>query len=188
MTGLDQFKLLLKEFRNLALWAAGGSVFLPFIASFIAVIPPWPRGLNIMTAIFQFIALMAVYQVYFSKPKRTITRNVSVLAAACFAIVIGYMVLFTLFTIYIPPAKRSIVIGYQCRPDALKIFGDRCPFLTFDELASVSFDEFLLWTPLSIALVRVLLIVLWFLFFIGLAALMGQFLIYQMRAVGTGKR
>jgi hypothetical protein len=181
MTGLERFKLLLKEFRNLALWAAGGTVFLPFIASFIAIIPPWPNGLNIMTAVFQFVALMVIYQIYEGKPRRVISRNIGILAAASFAIVLCYIVVFTMFTIYIPGAKGSIVIGFRCSDAAAQRYGDKCPFLGLHELSGVSFDQFELWTSWSIAIMRMILVALWFLFFISLAALMGKFLIFQMR-------
>jgi hypothetical protein len=181
MTGLDDFKLLLREFRNLAIWAAGGSVALPFIASFISVIPPFPTGLNIMTAVFQLVALVFVYQRYSGEPWGIITRNMGLLFVLIFVSIIGYMILFSMFTIYVPPAKRSIVIGYECTADAAKVYGDKCPFLNLQQLASVAYDEFELWTKLSISVTRALLIALWIFFFICLAALLGKFLVYQMR-------
>jgi hypothetical protein len=146
LTGLDQFKLLLSEFRNLSLWAAGGSVVLPFIASFISVIPPWPSGLNIMTAIFQLVSLMFVYQSYFGASRRTITKNMGLLSISAFVIILVYMMIFTIFTIYVPQAHRSMVIGYACTDDAFKVFGSKCPLLDLNALASVAYDEFMLWT------------------------------------------
>ena len=181
MTGLDDFKQLLKEFRGLSLWAAGGSVVLPFIASFIAVIPPWPNGLNVMTSVFQLVALIFVYQASSGSKRTTITRNIGILAAALFVIILVYMILFSMLTIYVPEAKRSIVIGYECIPNAKVVFGSKCPFLDLEDLAGVAYDEFLLWTRMSIALTRSLLIALWFLFFICLASLIGQFLVFQMK-------
>jgi hypothetical protein len=187
-TGLDDFKQLLKEFRGLSLWAAGGSVVLPFVASFIAVIPPWPNGLNVMTAVFQLVALIFVFQRYSGTKRATITRNIGILAGAMFVIILGYMVLFSILTIYVPEAKRSIVIGYECLPDAKQIFAAKCPFLDLGDLAGAAYDEFLLWTRLSIALTRSLLIAFWFMFFICLAMLIGQFLVFQMkRTVRTAK-
>ena len=181
MTGLDDFKQLLKEFRGLSVWAAGGSVVLPFIASFIAVIPPWPGGLNVMTSVFQLVALIFVYQAYSGSKRATITRNIGILAVALFVIILVYMVLFSIVTIYVPEAKRSIVIGYECVEAAKLVFKNKCPFLDLEDLAGVAYDEFLLWTRTSIALTRILLIALWFLFFICLAALIGKFLVFQMK-------
>jgi hypothetical protein len=181
MTGLDEFKELLKEFRNLSVWAAGGSVVLPFIASFISVIPPFPSGLNVMTAVFQLVSLVFVYQRYSRSPRQVVTRNIGVLFVVLFITIIAYMILFSLFTVYVPPAKRSIVIGYQCTNEALTVYREKCPFLNLQELASVAYDEFELWTKFSVALTRALLVALWFFFFICLAALLGKFLVFQMR-------
>lgn len=181
MTGLDDFKHVLKEFSGLSLWSAGGSVALPFIASFIAVIPPWPNGLNLITSVFQLVALIFVYQTYSQSKRATITRNIGILSAAMFVIILVYMVLFSILTIYVPEAKRSIVIGYECLPNAKLVFGSKCPFLDLEDLAGVAYDEFLLWTRPSIALTRSLLIALWFMFFICLAALIGKFLVFQMK-------
>jgi hypothetical protein len=179
MTGLDDFKRVLSEFSNLSLWAAGASVAFPFIASFLSVIPPWPIGLNVITAVIQLVTLIVAYQT-FSRNARRITRNVKWLAILGLFLLLLYMGIFTLFTVYIPPAHRSIVIGYECLPDAKKVFEAKCPFLTIDDLSAAAFDEFVLWTKPSIMAIRVSLVALWFSVFICLASLIGQFLIYQM--------
>ncbi len=182
MTGLEEFKAVLKEYRNLSLWAAGGSVALPFVASFVAVIPPWPTGLNVITAIFQFLALVFVYQRYSAAPRRIITRNITILFGACFVLFLIYIVLFSMMTIYVPMAKKSIIIGFRCRSEAVVVFRQKCPNdIGLDDLAAVAFDEFEIWTKASIALTRSLLIGIWFLFFICLASLIGKFLVFQMR-------
>jgi hypothetical protein len=89
-----------------------------------------------------------------------------------------------MFTIYVPMAKRSIVVGFECLPSAAAVFKDKCPGLDLEDLASVAFDEFQLWTKLSISVIRIALICVWFLFFICLSALIGKFLVYQMRSRG----
>jgi hypothetical protein len=181
MTGLDDFKRLLEEFKGLSAWAAGGSVVFPFIASFISVIPPWPAGLNVMTSIFQLVALIVVYQIYSGSKRATISRNIAALAAALFVIILTYLVLFSMLTIYVPEAKRSIVIGYECTSNARTVFGEKCPWLGLEDLASHAYDEFELWTRFSIVVGRTVLIALWFAFFFCLAALIGKFLVYQMK-------
>jgi hypothetical protein len=130
MTGLDDFKRLLKEFRNLSLWASAGSVVLPFVASFIAIIPPWPAGLNIITAVFRLMSLIVVYQIYSRASRRVITRNISVLFVAGIFLIIVYIVLFSMLTIYVPPAHRSIVVGFECLDGAKKCTVLNVLFLT----------------------------------------------------------
>lgn len=57
------------------------------------------------------------------------TRNIALLFAACFLIIVVYVLLFSLFTIQLPQAKRSIVVGYQCLANARLVYGADCPFL-----------------------------------------------------------
>ncbi|MGZ8330271.1 MAG: hypothetical protein ACXWVA_04405 [Rhodoplanes sp.] len=185
MTGLDEFKRVLSEYKNLSLWAGGASVIFPFIASFLSVIPPWPAGLNIITSVMQLGALVVSYQT-FRNTARSVSRNVKLWAALGFMVVLIYMVAFTMLTVYVPYAQRSIVIGFQCLPDAQHVFDQsqyiaKCPFLGVEELSAVAFNEFQLLTKFSIAIARMLLIALWFAIFICLAFLIGQFLVYQMR-------
>src|SRR5262245_32962590 len=183
MTGLEDFKRLLREFRTLSLSIAGGSAVLPFIAWFASVIPPFPPGLNIMTAVFQLVSLAFVYQKYLGSSRSRITRNMEILFVLLGLIIIVYMVTFSLLTIYIPDGKRSIVVGFQCTPDALTIkeYRDKCPSLGLEELAGVAYDEFVLWTRSSIAINRAILIALWLSFFVCLSMLLGQFLVFQMK-------
>ena len=64
------------------------------------------------------MTLIFVYQAYSGSKRATITRNVGVLFAALLVIMIVYLILFSILTIYVPEAKRSIVIGYECLPNA----------------------------------------------------------------------
>lgn len=61
MTELAQFKVLLKEYRGAAIWAAGGSVAIPIVAEFVTIVPPYPDGVSIITAIFQLLVLALVF-------------------------------------------------------------------------------------------------------------------------------
>jgi hypothetical protein len=64
ITGLDEFKRLLSEYKSLSVWAAGASIVVPFVASALSVIPPWPGGLDIITAVIQIGALVVAYQTF----------------------------------------------------------------------------------------------------------------------------
>jgi len=184
VTGLDDFKAVLKEYSNLAIWVAGGSVALPFIASFLSIIPPWPKGLDVITAIFQLLTLILVFQTLSGSSRRKVSRNVIILFVACFVTILAYIVVFISFTIYVPAAKRYIVVGYSCTSDAARVYTDTCPDLGYSALAGVAFDEFRLWTKGSITLVRTGLIGIWFVFFVSLSALVGSFLVFQMSKKG----
>jgi hypothetical protein len=165
----DQWSVL-KHLRRLPVWAAAGTLVLPFVASFMSVIPPWPRGLDIMTALFQTTTFILVYQKYATDQQQSGTRGAILFATVAFLLMIAYFYFFSVFTIYVPEANRSIVVGLECSHSASMVFGTKCPFLDLEDLAGVAYDEFLLWTKPSIALTRGVLIGLWLGVFLCLAA------------------
>jgi hypothetical protein len=94
-------------------------------------------------------------------------------------LVIVYMAAFSLLTVYLPEAKRSIVIGYECLPNLPDKYKLACPFLSAELLSDNSYDEFQFYTKTSIMISRVILLTLWFAIFVCLAILIGQFLVHQ---------
>lgn len=185
VSGLDEFKQVLGEYKNLALWAAGASVVIPFVASFLAVIPPWPDGLDVLTAVIQLGALVVAYQT-FRNQAEVVTTSVKLWASLGLVVLLLYLVVFSMFTVYDPGTSHSYVIGFQCSTGAQQLsdlhkFAGVCPFLQYDDLRTAAFDASALWTKGSLTVMRVVLIALWFLMFICLAFLIGKFLVFQMR-------
>jgi hypothetical protein len=185
LTGLDEFKQLLSEYKSLSVWAAGASIVIPFVASFLAVIPPWPDGLDIITAIIQLGALVVAYQTFRNSAK-VVTKSVKRWAAIGLTALLCYLIIFSMFTVYDPGTSHSYIIGFQCLPDArqlseLRKLAGVCPFLQYQDLRTVGYDPSLLWTKTSITAIRVSLIAVWFTLFICLAFLIGHFLVFQMR-------
>src|SRR5262245_47935899 len=89
-SGLEEFKRMLSEYAQLSLWAAGGSLVIPFVASFLSIIPPWPSGLNVITSVIQLVTLAISYQ-NASQNKREVGRAMRSLAFAGFIMLLIYM-------------------------------------------------------------------------------------------------
>jgi hypothetical protein len=181
------FQKLPREFRHLSTFLAGAAVAAPFLASFVAIAPPWPTGMAAITSAVVLVVLIVVYQT-FKGDESNITRSIKWLSVVGLMLLVAYVVLFSMFTIYVPPAKRSIVIGYQCTAEALLVYKAKCPLLTIEELSEAVFDEFQLWTRLSITIVRVTLITGWLSLFVALAAIIGQCLILMRRKISSSAR
>ncbi|TAX63339.1 hypothetical protein ELI00_37485 [Rhizobium ruizarguesonis] len=183
MSGLDDFKQILKEYRGLALWAAGGSVAIPFVASFLSVIPPWPKGLDIITSVFQLLALIFAYQNFHGRSRRVATKAINRSIFGVALSIIFYLFMFSNFTIYVPETKQYIVIGFQCTDEAMYIpeYAQKCPYLEREDLKGANYVEHKLWTRSSISITRTILLSLWFLFFSFLATAIGVFLVFQIR-------
>lgn len=74
---------------------------------------------------------------------------------------IAYLTGIALFTYRQPGFGKLWAKGYICTQEALKVFGNKCPDFGIDELRSVEFQEDRLWTPNSIAKVRIGLLTVW---------------------------
>lgn len=105
-TGLDDFKLLLKEFRGLSVWAVGGSLVVPFAAALADLSPPWPSGIVPITAVAELLALVLVFQ-FFKNSKRRVTNRLLLLSVAILTItMMVYLIAFSYFTYSVPTTKE----------------------------------------------------------------------------------
>lgn len=183
-TGLDEFKSVLAEYRSVALWAGLSTSSVPFIAAFAGVTPPWPDGIAYMTAVVQLIGIILTLKLYSDADKRSIGRNLSILTVVILVLLLSYIFVFSQFTIFDPARNGRIVIGYECTAKVLQAYPElTCPSVGFEELRNAAFKEAELWTMLSISVVRTAIVAIWFLLFLSLAALVGQFLAFQRKRV-----
>jgi len=177
-TGLDGFKELLKEFRELGLWAAGGAT-VPFAAHLVSLSPPWPKGIVVVTSLVELIALVFVYQFVKSARRRTVNR---ILMAGTLVMTLAgavYLVGNSIYTYEVPTTKERFIKGYVCTENAQLVFKGKCPVLDLDDLATANYEAERLWTAASIATTRVSLVFFWLAAFVALSAVIGSFVVYQ---------
>jgi hypothetical protein len=180
-TVLDDFKLLLKEFRGLSLWAFGGSLVVPFAANLADLSPPWPPGIVPVTAVVELLTLVLVFH-FCRKAKHRRISLVLAVSAAVFAISgVVYLSGVSYFTFKTPNTKERFIKGYECTPDAQLVFKERCPDLGMDELETAEYEAERLWTRKSIAVTRTALTTIWSLVFVALSVALGSFLQYAMK-------
>ena len=181
-TGIEVFKLLLKEYRNLAVWAVGGSLAIPIVAQLVSVVPPWPNGVAVITGIFQLLVLALIFQMFFGRAKRLISRNMLFFTVSAFVFLLLYLMAWTFLVIPEGDGHPSFVRGLKCTSDALLVFADGCPFLSSEDLATNEYKIEDLWTIGSIAASRLLLLSVWFSFYLSTSAALAFFLTHQIRA------
>jgi hypothetical protein len=186
--GLVGFKELLKEFRGLSIWAAGGSVAVPFAASLVSLSPPWPPAIVLVTAVAELVALIYVYQFLKTARRRTINRIIA--AGGLILVLLGaaYLVAVSLYTYEVPTTKQRFVKGYVCTEEAAAVFQKKCPDLGIDDLATAEYDAGRLWTSRSIAVTRLAIVSLWLAAFVALSVLVGSFLVYQIQVPGIRQK
>ncbi|HKD06113.1 MAG TPA: hypothetical protein VKB79_09445 [Bryobacteraceae bacterium] len=189
--GLPGFRDLLKEFRRLALWGAGGAA-VPFAAQLVSLSPPWPKGIVAITSTVELVTLVFVYQFLRESNQRTINRVLGVAAAALAIAGSTYLIVNSMYTFEVPTTKDRFVKGYVCTANARIVYKAKCPDLDIDDLAGAGYEADRLWTEGSITTVRFALDALWLGTFIALSGLLGAFVVYQSqvpaRAAGPVKR
>ncbi len=187
--GLEDFRKLLGEFASLGAWAVGGAA-IPFVAALLSITPPWPpAGIAPLTSILVLIANVVVFQFLRKAPRRKINRTI-ILSCTLMAIAAPiYLLALSILTYDIPTTDERRAKGFICSAEVLSIpdYAAKCPFLTTTEIEAATYNAEELWTPESIAFVRVGLIMAWSLCFIALTGIISSFAVYQMRQRGSGK-
>src|SRR5262245_4193246 len=148
--GLTGFKQILEEFRGLSSWAVGGAVAVPFVAALADLAPPWPKGIVVTTAILELVALVLVYQLLRTAPKKRIDRTLLGSAALLALSSLIYLAALSFFVYEVPNDGGRWVKGFVCTADAQAVFAARCPFLGMDELRTAEFEAERLWTAWSV--------------------------------------
>jgi hypothetical protein len=185
-SGLDDFRRVWSEFRRL--WVGLASASVPFLAAFSGVTPPWPKHIALLTAVFQLMAIMYVYQTQLRASRREVSRNMRWSAIIFCVAFFLYLFVFSQFAIYIPGRDEYLIVGFECTKKATEAYPGACSSLGLNELARARYDEFELWTRFSISATRVALTAMWCLFFVGLSVFVGEFIVFQKRqSINTHK-
>lgn len=71
LDGFRDFKTHLARFRDLAKWPAVAAAGTPFLAGLTAVSPPWPSGVEAITALTEFLTILLVYRYIQNHPLTT---------------------------------------------------------------------------------------------------------------------
>jgi hypothetical protein len=188
MTGLDDFKTLLREFNKLSLAVLGAGVVVPFAAALAALAPPWPPGIVGVTAIGDLIGLVIVFQYLHKARRRQVNRVVAWSALALLFTALAYFIALSEFVVTTPTSKAErIVLGFECTDKARTVYGSDCVALRRDQLGEARFEADAFWTRRSITAVRVGLLFGWLAIFFSLTVLLGSFLVFQSGQKGRSK-
>ena len=179
-TGIDQFLSLARYYKRIITGALVGSIA-PVLAGVANLAPPWPPAVVPMTSLFELTILIMTFQ-FMQGAKRSKINKVMISAGILtFVFVFLYLGLLSEFVFQEPLSKLRFVKGFNCTEEAKMVFPADCPFFTDDELAKNEWEAQRFWSLASITVVRIGLAVNWFLVFSGLAAIIGSFIVYQMK-------
>ncbi|HZX67405.1 MAG TPA: toll/interleukin-1 receptor domain-containing protein [Candidatus Elarobacter sp.] len=154
-------------------WYAASAALLvaPAAASAAGLTPPWPPGTWIVTAVVGVVLVALLRAPVQRLPRTGVTRIIAIASAVLVLAAAGYFYATSAYVYQVPSTNVRLAKGFVCTPEAKLVYLKRCPQLGLDELREAEFEAERLWTPASIATVRVGLDALWAAAFIALAVL-----------------
>ncbi|WP_137153720.1 hypothetical protein [Rhizobium sp. FKL33] len=161
-SGFDDFSDLLKRYGQTILWITGSSVVLPAAAYNVEILPPWPSGGVLITAILQLVVMAVIFQFTQLARRRVVTWAIGMAFILLVSLSFGYFYFLSTLTFTGGPARERQVKGFECSAEALSIpkYATKCPELT-DQLIATASKADDLWTSQSITKARMLLLALW---------------------------
>jgi hypothetical protein len=183
-TGLDDFYFILKKFKGMSAAALTTAAAVPFIAFLVGIIPPWPSGIILITALVELVTLIVVFQFLRSAAQPQINRvlGISTVLLGIFSVV--YLLAFSLFTYPIVAAKIRGVKGFICRVDNPPLVMTECPLVSVERIKDAEYNAEMIWVGWTVDVARFGLALTWLVAFVFLAGLIGTFLVYQTRVKG----
>jgi hypothetical protein len=162
--------LYLKNSRVLFWTLAAILLIIPAAAGFASLAPPSPSttvSILVTTGI-----VGATFAVVHSQMRTISAARWSLLrcAASSLVLFIGiYFLSISVLTFVPPNSIERIAKGYECRPEALLVYKQKCPLLSTDDVKEANWVADRLWTTSSIGIVTVGLWTVWISMFLSLA-------------------
>ena len=179
-TGLDEFKDVLKDFRELGSLAVKGTVALPLVNLWAKFGPPPAAAVSVLTSALEFLAVIWVFQFWHNAvTERLNTRMKAAAILFCAALAVSGILL-AQFTAHPASGRDAVVIGAQLRPDVQPLITRT--YTPLDALRDAEYDPERVWTQVSITLVHSSLIVLWLVTFISASVFLSVFIVLRKRA------
>ena len=186
MSGLDQFKIVLKEFRSTMLFAVGGSALLPIMAAFAGLDPPWPKSVAVLTSLAILVAIIFAFQFLRQRPKRVVDRTMLRGLGLAIVAALIYFTILSLFVFEIPTTGERDYAGCGWTTNAATVASDfladpadGCPGNYRKLLESAEYENAVIWTASSIAIIRMAALASWIALFVGISLITAAFITFQ---------
>ncbi len=158
-TGLQEFREVLKSFKELGSLAIQGTVAIPLLNMWARVGPPPSGTISVLTSIVEFLAVMWTYHYWRRASARTLNLLMRVFAAIFCAALLLFGILVQLFTTRPAVDRDRIVHGYRLQPGITQILTPS--YNTDDALRDAEFDPGRVWTTESVVAIHTLLVLSW---------------------------
>ncbi|QHQ34448.1 hypothetical protein [Algicella marina] len=177
--GLDDFNTFIKGYKGVLAATLGGAL-MALISEFSNITPPFPDGIIQITAVFQLLILIFVYQVIDRKSKRFVDKQV---VGGIILFVVSFLIyVFALnFLSYPDPDGERKLKGFFCTEKAEEFFQGACPWIADEAVAQSGGIEGDIWTDLGRDLVGMTVLILWLIMFSAVSFAVAVFANFQRR-------
>lgn len=175
--GLQEFKQLLKSFRELGGLAVKGTVAAPLLNVWLKFGPPPTAAIAVLTSAVQFLAVVWAFHFWHGIERKNLDRRMRICVGLLLTGLIAFGVLLKQFTIRPQPKAELVVEGYALRDDVQPLIG--LGFKPEDALRDAQYEPSQVWTVTSITVIHVLLVLSWLTSFAAVALFLSAFLLAQ---------
>jgi hypothetical protein len=186
-SSLDEFRAALLDYKGISSWAMGGSAAVPLVDYAVRLGPPWPlaTGVPIITFIAELLTLICTFHFWYHSSRRQVSSRI-IASLILLSLFFGaYLYVDSSFTYSSPVNGEKYVKGFRLRPDVASLIST--DFTPDDALKSAEYNPAEVWTSSTITAMSLILLCLWLLSFISLAATIASFVIYHRLRPARGK-
>lgn len=178
--GLQEFKSVLKDFRDLGALAVKGTVAVPLLNVWLKFGPPPMAAIAVLTSAVQFLSVMWAYHFWLNLEPKRLNHRMRFCVALFLVGLLGFGVLLKRFTIQPKSNGEVVVEGYVLRSDVQLLIGPN--YDPLDALREAQYDPSQVWTAGSITVIHLLLVVCWLASFAAVALFLSAFLLARKAA------
>ena len=173
--GFQEFKTLLKDFRELGALVVKGAVAIPLLNVWLKFGPPPAAAVAMFTSAVQFLAVTWAYHFWYGLGPKRLNLRMRFFVALFVGGLLAFGILLQQFTIRPTPKGELVVEGYALRSDVQPLIGPN--YTSLDALREAQFDPSQVWTTASITTIHVLLVVSWLASFASVGLFLSAFLL-----------
>ena len=179
---MRDFFSFVADFKSVVGLIGKAALIAPFATLLLNIGPPWPGKTSVpaLTSLCEVLVLMYVFQFHASLSKKRLNARLRQFFLAVVGTFVVYVFLYSFFVIDIPLDSTRDVSGFVVQPRVTQLL--TAPGATIDTvLEGMEWDPFRVWEPWTIRVMRVSLLLVWIVFFIGIAGCIAAFAALQRR-------
>lgn len=181
VTGLDEFRAALLDYKSISSWAMAGSVAVPLADYVMRLGPPWPWAgtVPIITSVAELLTLICAFHFWSRSSRKGSSRQIVLLVVLLVIFFGAYLYCNSTYTFSSPVDDAKYVKGFTIRPDVAPLIAS--DYTPDDALEGAEYRAEEVWTSSSITIMRLTLLFLWLFSFISLSAAIASFVLYHRR-------